>query len=111
MSDASALYASKTEGYFAGARTEIANLLPDRAERVLEIGCGSGAAMRWLRSRRDINFAYGIELMPAVAELARTAFDQVDTGSIEAMELPERPFDLILALDVLEHLVDPWTAV
>lgn len=36
--------------------------------------------------------------------------DQVIQGNIEAMELPIEPgsIDLLLCLDVLEHLVDPW---
>ena len=111
MSDAAAMYSGKSDGYFAGARTDVTDLLPGKMESVLELGCGTGATMRWLRATYDIRYAHGIELMPAVAEQARTTFDQVDCGSVETMELPEGPFDLILALDVLEHLVDPWTVL
>lgn len=104
-------YAAKSGDYYANARTEIASLLPERAARVLEIGCGSGGTMRWLRGQREVAYAHGMELMPEAAELARGVFDRVECGNIEAMPLPDGPFDLILALDVLEHLVDPWAMV
>ena len=35
--------------YYDNVRREIAALLPPRSERVLDIGCGSGATLRWLQ--------------------------------------------------------------
>lgn len=110
MSD-NAAGAQPAEAYFGLARVEIEPLLPERAERVLEIGCGAGGTMRWLRGRRTVALAVGVEMVPAVAEVARGVFDRVECGNVEAMELPGEGFDLILALDVLEHLVDPWRMV
>jgi 2-polyprenyl-3-methyl-5-hydroxy-6-metoxy-1,4-benzoquinol methylase len=106
-----ALYAEKADDYFENARTEIATLLPERLDRVLEIGCGAGATMKWLRSRSTVQYAAGVELVPDAASKASAVFDPVMTGNIETMNLPEGKFDLIVALDVLEHLVDPWSVV
>jgi SAM-dependent methyltransferase len=102
-------YERKKVDYFGLSRTEIAPLLPQRAGRVLELGCGSGGTMAWLRTVRSVDHAVGIELVPAMAEAARAAFDTMVTGSIDELGQVERlgPFDLILALDVLEHIVDP----
>ncbi len=75
---------------------------------VLEIGCGAGTTLKWLRTQRSVQYAVGIDLSPEAAERAKSIFDVVWTGDIETMELPTGPFDLVLALDVLEHLVDPW---
>jgi SAM-dependent methyltransferase len=102
-------YQDKPATYFGHARDEIAPLLPAMAGRVLEIGCGAGATMRWLRTVRAVEYAAGVELMPDAAEAARSVFDHVATGSVEAPGALGGPgaFDLILALDVLEHLTDP----
>jgi SAM-dependent methyltransferase len=111
MTSDHAMYAEKTDAYFGFARTEIASLLPDRVNRVLEIGCGNGATLKWLRSQRNVQYAVGIEMVPEAAERAAAVFDLVLSGNVETMELPAGTFDLIIALDVLEHLVDPWLIV
>ena len=103
---------TKKDEYFSSARVEIEPLLPEAAGRVLEIGCGAGTTLTWLRTIRSINYAFGIEIVPAAAARARAVFDEVFTGNIETTQIPTAcEFDWILALDVLEHLVDPWAAV
>jgi SAM-dependent methyltransferase len=110
-------YADKDPAYFRHRRTEIAPLLPagpgQPLGRVLELGCGSGATMAWLRTTYGVTHATGIELVPASAAAARATFDDVIAGSVEdpaiLQDMPE--FDLILALDVLEHLADPAATV
>jgi len=106
-----AFYNEKDEAYFAQARTDIGPLLPVNADRVLEIGCGTGATMRWLRTQRTVRYAVGIEVSPDAAQRARREFDHVAVLNAEASPLPDGPFDLIILLDVLEHLVDPWRMV
>lgn len=88
-------------------------LLPARAARVLEIGCGSGNTLAWLKGIRRCAWTAGVELSPGAAAEARKQVDVVFQGNIEAMELPveDETVDLILCLDVLEHLVDPWSVV
>jgi len=104
------LYASKPADYFDDARTEIAPLIPETVARVLEIGCGSGATIKWLQSIRQLQYTAGVELSSDAARCAGSVFDDVIVENIEVADLPFVPedFDLILALDVLEHLVDPW---
>jgi len=111
MTTESDLYDQKSDDYFGYERPEIASLLPEATNRVLELGCGSGATLRWLRAQRPVEYAVGIEMSPEASRRATSVFDLVLTGNVETMELPGGGFDLILALDVLEHLVDPWTVV
>jgi SAM-dependent methyltransferase len=95
--------------YFGKERREIAPLLPAACESVLEIGCGTGATMRWLRERRTIGYAAAVEFSPNAAAAARQVFDDLEIGdaSTAAMAFRRDRFDLILALDVLEHLTAP----
>jgi SAM-dependent methyltransferase len=106
-------YIDKSEFYFSHARKEIATLLPLQCGRVLEIGCGSGATLGWLRQSRRASHTVGVEIVEAVANDAKSNVDEVYCADFERVELPARnaDFDVVLCLDVLEHMVDPWSAV
>jgi 2-polyprenyl-3-methyl-5-hydroxy-6-metoxy-1,4-benzoquinol methylase len=100
-------------GYFNFVRREIEGLLPAYAPRVLEIGCGTGATLAWLRDTGLAAHTTGIEFDPDAAALARARVDTLHEGAVEQWlpRLREDSYDLVLGLDVLEHLVDPWAAV
>ncbi len=74
---------------------------------VLEVGCGRGLVVKALRKR---GFAVdGVEL--ARVRPDRDAAKFVITG-LKAEELPEkdrRKYKVLLLLDVIEHLPDPWS--
>lgn len=98
-----------SEGYFSFLREEIRPLLPPvRGARVLEIGCGTGETSAWLKAMGVAGFVLGMEIEPAVAAEARRRLDEVVVGNAETADFGERRFDLVLCLDVLEHMVDPW---
>ena len=85
------------------------------ATRVLDLGCGVGMVAAAIRAQRDVGEIWGVEVVPAVAEQARqnAALDRVLSGDIQVLieQLPERSFSHIVAGDVLEHLVDPWSVL
>lgn len=99
--------------YFGITRKEIVSLLPERVDRVFEIGCGEGNTLSWLKAIKGCQWIGGIELCPASAGIAKAKLDVVYQGDIEKSNLPleDGSIDLILCLDVLEHLVDPWTTL
>ncbi len=73
--------------------------------RVLELGCGAGS-LTYLLCQAGFD-AEGLELGPAAIEVARDRFGiRVHRGPLEAQDDPG-PWDAIVAVDVLEHLLDP----
>jgi len=102
------------EYYSQDRRDLIALLPPDRHfTKVLDIGCGEGKSGGALLQEQRADWVTGIELMAEVAQQARNHLSEVFSLSVEADELPfqAHEFDLVLAADVLEHLVDPWLAM
>ncbi len=85
--------------------------VPASAHRVLDVGCGEGHFGQSVKVRGAE--VWGIELEAAAADRARTRLDRVLTGDV-AKTLPTLPaaqFDCIVFNDVLEHLVDPDSAL
>jgi glycosyltransferase involved in cell wall biosynthesis len=113
ISKAKNVETGKDESYYEHPRREIFNLVPQYAERVLDVGCGAGALGSLLKEERGVKEVVGIELVAHVAERAREVLDTVLVGSIEALELPfeDGRFDCIICADVLEHLEDPAGAL
>lgn len=103
----------KPAGYYASVRWDILPLMPRGGGRLLDIGCGEGATAAFLKQEGYCSWACGLEVFPDAAATARAKLDQVIEGDIETMDVPLQPgsLDVVLCLDVLEHLVDPWAAV
>ncbi len=102
-------------GYYAHARTEILPHVSAKLERVLELGCGEGATLAALKQRHPISWAGGVEMSADAGAHAKNICDRVWVGDAAALpfceEIAPGSLDLILCLDVLEHLVDPWAMV
>ena len=102
-------------GYFDRARREVLPHLPARCARLLELGCGTGATVEAVRAARAVAWAGGVELDPEAAEQARAQLDRVWEADVERTafeaEIAPGSLDLVLCLDILEHLVEPWDVV
>jgi SAM-dependent methyltransferase len=93
------------------ARPEILEHVPKTARRVLDLGCATGTTGAALKARQDAEVV-GIELQPEYAREAAMRLDRVIVA--DAQDPPEdlgASFDVLIAADILEHLVDPWTAL
>ncbi len=75
--------------------------------RVLDVGCAFGSFSSALRRLRQCHVT-GIEIDPDSARVAREHCDELFEGDLVKIhqQLPF-DFDVIIAADVLEHLVDP----
>ncbi len=101
------------KAYYEYTRKEIYDLLPPNASKVLEIGCGAGNTLVWLKNLKRCTWVGGVEMSLEAAALAREKLDAVYPVNVEQnnLPIPESTLDLILCLDVLEHMIDPWTVV
>ncbi len=94
--------------YYSQERKEVQSLVPPRAKRILDVGCGTGTLGKSLLATHAQEVV-GVEVLPEVAEVARENLSRVLCGDIEEIELPyeEGYFDCIICADLLEHLVEP----
>lgn len=80
---------------------------------VLELGCSSGAFGAKLKQRFPLVRYVGFEIHPPSAAKAKAVLDEVhvidvEETPIESVGLAKSSFDLLVLLDVLEHLYNPW---
>jgi SAM-dependent methyltransferase len=99
--------------YLAQRNDFILPFILNKKHRILDIGCTYGATVKMLKDADKCEWACGVEIYPPAAEQAREHFDSIIIGDIETIDLPITPhsIDLILCLDVLEHLIDPWRTI
>src|SRR5262249_4276378 len=88
-------------------RSEIEPLLPPKADRVLDVGCGTGATSRWLRERYPEAYMIGLEGNSSVLPELRQNVDDAQIVDLNKDLADVGGADLVLCLDVLEHLFDP----
>lgn len=101
--------AARADAY-ENPRAELQRHVPPGARRVLDLGCASGAFGEALRARGAT--VVGVERDPAYAARARARLDEVVEADLETLDpAPLGTFDVLVAGDVLEHLVDPWAVL
>ena len=100
-------------GYFDTLRDEIEPLVPASVSVVMDVGCGKGVTSRWLKQIRPNITTIGVEIDQSIAATAASAVDTVLVVDLDKGLDPLASYvgrvDLLLLLDVLEHLRDPWT--
>lgn len=78
--------------------------------QVLELGCSHGSFVALLRQAGYQ--ASGVEMSPWVVTYAHETFDiPVEVGPVESLSLPKNSLDIIVLMDVMEHLSDPLITI
>jgi SAM-dependent methyltransferase len=96
--------------WYQGMREITASLLDENLNkksglRMLDVGCGTGYSMSWLRQRFHSPEAFGVDLFYQAAELWR--LNDIHTaaiGSADALPFAADEFDLVTCFDVIYQL-------
>jgi SAM-dependent methyltransferase len=103
-----------THWWFAGRRRIVEsfaarivsdlNLPPGARPRILDVGCGTGANLELLSRFGD---AAGVDISEEALAFCRgRGLADVRRGAAESLPFADESFDLVTALDVVEHLDD-----
>lgn len=96
--------------WWNAAMRDVAGLLLQQvslpsAGRLLDVGCGSGQGMRWFHGLYPEWSSVGIDPGDEGLRAARAdGFRRVILGSATDLPLPDASVDLVICLDVLQHL-------
>ncbi|MFN2576176.1 MAG: class I SAM-dependent methyltransferase [Pyrinomonadaceae bacterium] len=83
---------------------EICSEITDYHPQILDVGCGTGANLKMLA---QFGAAQGVDVSPdAVAFCRQRGLENVKLGAAESLPYEDKEFDLVTALDVLEHMDD-----
>ena len=101
----------ETHWWYVGRRRIIQSLvekiratLNNPEPRILDVGCGTGANLKMLAA---YGRAEGVDISTQAVEFCRErGLDSVKLGAIEHLPYESGSFELVTALDVIEHLDD-----
>jgi SAM-dependent methyltransferase len=110
------LYALESESFWFRARNNLILWALDAhfpsARSLCEIGCGTGFFLRGLADAKPELRLSGIDIHPRALAYARERLPRAAWIAADASALPLRPgFDVLCALDVLEHIADDESAL
>jgi ubiquinone/menaquinone biosynthesis C-methylase UbiE len=71
---------------------------------MLDAGCGSGQTMSWFQDNHPHWSVSGIDVAPEGLAVARSMGLSVERASVLALPFEDRSLDLVITLDVLQHL-------
>ena len=82
---------------------EICEKVTDRTPRILDVGCGTGGNLKLLS---QFGKAEGVDISTDALAFCRERGLEVKAGAAEDLPYEAGTFDLVTALDVVEHLDD-----
>jgi 2-polyprenyl-3-methyl-5-hydroxy-6-metoxy-1,4-benzoquinol methylase len=100
----------KPKGYFQGTREEMLKYIPKSVRRTLEVGCGFGGFSALVKEKFGAE-TWAVEVDKEAAQEAAKKLDKViNSDIVEALnQIPDNYFDCVIFLDILEHLIDPYS--
>ncbi len=105
----SEMYAGKEADYYRHARLEVLDLLPAEFRTVVDVGGSSGATLSAIKARHPGIRTVCLDIHEESVRIARQNGHEAFVCDIEK-SIPDvfETSDVVMFLDVLEHLTDPW---
>lgn len=75
-----------------------------KSAKIIELGCGDGSLIYALKGLgyKDIE---GVDISPSQVDIARQIHDKIELGdALDYLKASQKKYDLIIALDIIEHL-------
>ena len=83
----------------------VRGLIRDKGKNLLDVGCGSPAScMKDASFLRFLGYGQGIDIVPRKIEFP------FKIGSITDIPFPDKSFDVVTAIEVMEHIDNPLEA-
>lgn len=91
---------------------EILRRIPENATHILDVGCGSGALGKAIKTKQKC-WVVGIERDPNLSLRAEERLDEVINKDAEKITIQDLKgeFDCIIFGDALEHFLNPWSTL
>lgn len=106
--------AELTHWWFCGRRNIVATLVrrfatKSRPLRIADVGCGMGASFEMLG---EFGWVVGLDFSPtALGFSQQRGFPRLLAAALPNLPFPDAEFDVVCALDVIEHIDDDAAAV
>jgi len=100
-----ALWAGPNSEKELGRITEVISIIPDDAYTVLDVGCGNGILINLLEKKYPkITRLHGFDRSKSALKYVKT---EKSAGDINNLPFKDQEFDMVICLEVLEHLPKP----
>lgn len=90
-------------------------IIEKSAQSILDVGCGQGFPMRMIKKRMEVKKSVGVDLFKPYIEIGKKLkiHNQYIISDVRKLKFTNRSFDVVLALQILEHLKkkDAWKVV
>lgn len=91
-------------------RAAVFTTMVQRGDRVLDLGVGDGALLKYMIDRTGIE-GYGLDVAPKAVEFCRQQGLNVDLADVNKplQQFIKEPFDYVILSEIIEHIPEPET--